>query len=135
MIQGRRPWREKGGVPLPLFCKLKSFSCSIAEIYKLKLACVNYFQQRINNEPMFTFTCYLILQTNNLRKFVQFVSYTETRAHQHLMVYLLYTKFWISHFRSHFQGLKTKHQFKIYNLQITMETYLQLIILILIGLN
>ena len=34
---------------------------------------------------------YILLQTNNLRKLVQFVSSTETRAHQDLMVCLLYS--------------------------------------------
>ena len=33
-----------------------------------------------------------------------------------------------------FEVFKMKHQFKIYTLQITMQTYMQLIILILIGL-
>ena len=49
--------------------------------------CYKKFVQGPRHEPMFTFTCYLLLQTNNLRKFA---SYTETRAHQDLMVYLLY---------------------------------------------
>ena len=54
---------------------------------------------------MFTFSCYLLLQTNNLRKVV---TYTETPAQQDLMVYLLHS-FFVTFFLERPYKTKSQH--------------------------